>query len=207
MLEPLRRPAVPQPQTNHQSPDTFINLSEHFDIGPEDFRPVATYLHKGSFSPETKTTRDGKIVVEGVVTEADADNAAQRFAQAYHTASLLQMGPLLQQCVEKLRRLPLVGPLALIIVTTYFGRAQQYACAATAGMEEWLVSCISGSFWRLIKENGMRFGRIMEDMPHLRMRVLDRMAAMRRRGEDEEDGEDGEDEEDGEDSGSRSDQY
>lgn len=170
--------------SDEQKEDSQIKLC---DIEAEDFKIVARYLIKGSFSPHVVKGRHGRSVIEGVKTSEDADALAQELAKIYRTASRLHFGALQQHCVDKLRHLPAVSPSALLLVMIYFNAAQGHGCTAEAEMEEWVVYRVSRNFWELVKTQGETFERMMADNIHLRMNVLDRAAGVQRQTKEWED--------------------
>lgn len=165
-------------RANQSQDDSYINLYETFNFEPADFKVVATFLIKSSFSPHVVKGLRGRIVLEGVKTKEDADAKAHLLAKAYHTASHLRLDPLQEQCVNKLRMLPDIGSSALMAVMIYFVRAHRYGHAVEAEMEEWLVDRASGDFWKVVAEEGETFARMMGENIHMRMGVLERIAGV-----------------------------
>lgn len=156
---------------DHKREDSYIKLFESYEIDADRFRPIATFLTKGSFSPHLIKGPYGPVL-EGLRTAEDANEAAQHLGQIYYTASHLHLGELQQYCVEKLDYLPALSPLGLRIVMTYFLRATVHECAAERDMQQWLAARIVGNFWELMREQGSTFVEILKGDHNLRRHVI-----------------------------------
>lgn len=157
--------------TDHKGGESYIKLFESHEIDAKSFKPIATFLIKGSFSPHLIKGPHGPVL-EGLRTADDANEAAQRLGQIYNTASHLHFAELQQHCVEKLDYLPTLSPLGLRIVMTCFLRSTVHDCSAERGMQQWLAARIVGSFWELMREQGTAFVGFLQENDGLRRHVI-----------------------------------
>lgn len=158
--------------------DTYIKLNEAYKTEPGEFKPVATWLCKGSISPHLIKGTKGRAVLEGVKTKEDAEKAAKIFAQVYHTAARFHLGALQKHCVDKLHVLPATTSLGLVYAAVYFNAAKRHEWASELKMEEWLVSRLALNILDVMEEEGIGLAQVLRDNIHLRMNVWDRVAGL-----------------------------
>jgi hypothetical protein len=153
-----------------------VKLYEISDISVKDFQPVWEYFCSRDFRPQTIVLETNEQL-EGAFTEEEKEEAVQKIAMVYLTASKLHFEGLQELCVKKLDAVtPLsVTSLGLLMRCDKLAASNDDEESTDGGMRRWLVKHTAKRFFQLMAENHMTMLRLMDELPELREEVIKTM--------------------------------
>ena len=141
-------------------------------IQREQFEPVDKFLSSNEFAPHIV---DGEAYprLEKVVLQEEKDDAAQKIASVYRTASMLQCEALQTLCLEKWRVLAPLTPATLLIVLHYVYDLEHApkGCEAEHNAKDWLTDHLVEYFMHVWQCEGMTLQRCLQGNKELRKTV------------------------------------
>lgn len=150
-----------------------------------DFILVTDYWRYSDFMPPLIEKRGSLPRLDGLLLAEHSDDAAEKCARVFRTASHLQLPELQLLCVNQLKVLYLLSPLRILIVAKIFLRSVAWGCDAETDFLDWLVDHVSEYYWLLTREHGRQLVDVLDGCETMKRRVTENISAdpnMGRRG-------------------------